>query len=69
MSDDTSKTTLTAFDGISLLRDRAQRCRENGDSDMRIIVYMADGLLDMIDAGKSREEILADFAYEEDEGE
>jgi uncharacterized protein (DUF433 family) len=58
---------LTALDVLKLLTDRAQQCRENGDSDMRNILNTARHIKTMLNDGKSREEILADFAEDEDE--
>lgn len=55
---------LTAFDAIKILSDRAQYCRENGDSDMRNILNTAHFLKRMISEGKSRDEILKEFSEE-----
>ena len=59
---------LTIEDVLKLVRDRAQWCRENGESDMRSIIYLVDSIRNDIKANKSREEILADYE-EEDEDE
>ena len=58
---------LTAEDVLKLLADRAQQCRENGESDMRNILNTVRGIRAMIAGGKTRAEILADFAPDEDE--
>lgn len=58
---------LTAHDVLKLLTDRAQWCRENGESDMRNILNTARHIKTMLADGKSREEILADFADDESE--
>ena len=59
---------LTIDDVLKLVWDRAQWCRENGESDMRSIIYLVDSIRNDIKANKSREEILAD-CEEEDEDE
>lgn len=56
-----SKNELKAIDVLKIIRDRAQSCREEGDSDMRNILYMVDFLKREISSGKSREEILNQF--------
>ncbi len=59
---------LTAVDALDIITRRAQSCRENGDSDMRNIIYTARFVRQLIAEGKSREEILAEFpSSEEDE--
>ena len=58
---------LTAIDVIELVAARAQWCRENGESDMRIFRDFAAGLRKMVTEGKSRDEILASFADDEDD--
>lgn len=58
---------LTAIDVIELVAARAQWCRENGESDMRIFRDFAAGLRQMVTEGKSRDEILASFADDEDD--
>lgn len=60
---------LTALDVLKLMTDRAQWCRENGESDMRNILNTGRHLKTMLDEGKSREEILAAFADDEAEEE
>lgn len=57
---------LTANDVIDLISRRAQSCRENGDSDMRSILYTANFIRTLIAEGKSREEILAEFTDEDE---
>ena len=56
---------LTAQDALDLIIDRAQDCRENGESDMRTIIGTARYLKQCIDNGKSREEIIAEWVEEE----
>ena len=58
---------LTANDVLKLVADCAQRCRENGDSDMRIILNEVHGIKAMMKEGKSRTEILAHFEDDEDD--
>ena len=58
---------LTAGDVLKLLADRAQWCRENGDTDMRNILNTVRGIRSMIAEGKTRAEILE--AWGPDDGE
>lgn len=60
---------LTAHDVLKLMTDRAQWCRENGESDMRNILNTGRSIRTMLSEGKSREEILAYFADDESEDE
>ena len=60
---------LTVDDALKLLADRAQQCRENGDSDMRNILNTVRGIKSMIAEGKSRTEILAAYGPDDDEDE
>ena len=53
---------------IELLRvviARAQWMREEGESDMRSIIYMVSGIISDLQQGKSVDEILAE--YDDDE--
>lgn len=56
---------MTAIEALQLIIDRAQWLRSEGESDMRSIIYLASGLIRDIEAGKSAEEIMAE--YNEDE--
>lgn len=59
---------MTNEETIELLRvviSRAQWMREEGESDMRSIIYMVSGLISELQKGKSVNEILAE--YKEDE--
>ena len=58
---------LTVDDVLKLLSDRAQQCRENGDSDMRNILNTVRGIKSMIAEGKSRAEILAAWGPDDDD--
>jgi hypothetical protein len=51
---------LTAQDVLTLIKKRAQWCRENGESDMRNILNTIRGIEGDIAAGKTRDEIMAD---------
>jgi hypothetical protein len=51
---------LTAQDVLTLIKKRAQWCRENGESDMRNILNTVRGIESDIAAGKTRAEILAE---------
>jgi hypothetical protein len=56
---------LTAEDVIDLVIKSAQSMREEGESDLRSIIWLCSGLLSDINAGKTREAILSEL--EEDE--
>ena len=56
---------LTVNDVLELVRKYAQQCRENGESDMRNILYCIRYIKYAIESGKSREEIIG--AWEEDD--
>ncbi len=56
---------MTAIQALYIIIDRAQYMRSEGESDMRSIIYLASGLIRDIEAGKSAEEIMAE--YNEDE--
>lgn len=58
---------LTAQDVLKLVADRAQWCRENGESDMRNILNTTRIIKTMLDEGKTRDEILAYYADDDDE--
>lgn len=60
---------LTVDDTLKLLADRAQWCRENGDTDMRNILNAVRGIRSMISEGKSRAEILAALGPDDDDEE
>ena len=60
---------LTVDDALKLLADRAQYCRENGDTDMRNILNTVRGIKSMIAEGKSRAEILEAWGPDDDEDE
>lgn len=56
---------MTAIQALHIIIDRARYMRSEGESDMRSIIYLASGLIRDIEAGKSAEEIMAE--YNEDE--
>ncbi len=58
---------FTASDAINILAERAQWCRENGESDMRNILNTASILRRMIAEGKPREEIMEAFHEDEED--
>lgn len=58
---------MTAIEALQLIIDRAQWLRSEGESDMRSIIYLASGLIRDIEAGKSAEEIMADYNDEDEE--
>lgn len=58
---------LTIIEALGIIRKRAQWMRREGESDMRSIIYLVDGLMADIIKGKSREEILSEFEEEDEE--
>ncbi len=58
---------LTVDDVLSLLSERAQWCRENGESDMRNILNTIRSIKTLISEGKSREDILDYFSDDDEE--
>lgn len=52
---------LTATEALQIVSDLAQRMRERGDPDMRTIIHACSGIAKMIQEGKPREEIIADW--------
>jgi hypothetical protein len=53
---------MNAVEALKIIRDRARTMREDGESDLRNIIWLVDGLIRDIEAGKTKEEIMADFA-------
>jgi hypothetical protein len=49
--------SLTAAYVLGLVADRAQQCREDGDSDMRVILSFVNGLKRFVDRNASRGEV------------
>ncbi len=60
---------LTVNDALYLIAERAQWCRENGESDMRNIIGLINAIESMIGEGKGREEIIEYFSDDDDEDE
>ena len=60
---------LTVDHALKLLADRAQQCRENGDTDMRNILNTVRCIKSMIAEGKTRAEILEAWGPDDDEEE
>lgn len=58
---------MNAIEALNIVRDRAQWMRNEGDSDMRSIIWLISGLINDIEAGKSTEEIMASYADEDEE--
>lgn len=58
---------MTAIEALHIVLERAQYLRSEGESDMRSIIYLASGLIRDIEAGKSAEEIMADYNDEDEE--
>ena len=58
---------LTVLDVLKLIEYQAHWCRENGETDMRVILDRTRGIRRMFSEGKSRDEVLAEFSIDEDE--
>jgi hypothetical protein len=61
---------MTKEETIELLRvviARAQWMREEGESDMRSIIYTVSGIISDLQQGRSVEEILAEYDEDEEE--
>lgn len=56
---------LTAIDVLELVQKRAQGMRENGESDMRSIIWTAGYLIKCVQEGKDRGVIIAEFEEED----
>lgn len=50
---------------LKLIREQAQNMREEGESDMRCIIWLVDDILSKIEEGKSTENIVNYFKDEE----
>ena len=58
---------MNAIEALDIVRKRAQWMREEGESDMRSILYLINGLMRDIESGKTREQIMNEYADEEEE--
>ena len=58
---------MNAIEALKLVRNRAQWMRQEGESDMRSIIWLIDGLITDIKSGKSTEEIVAEYVEEDEE--
>jgi hypothetical protein len=58
---------LTADDVIDLVLKRAQSMREEGETDLRTIIWLCRGLRSDMVAGKTREAIMCEFEEDDDE--
>jgi hypothetical protein len=57
---------LTAIDVLLLIQQRAQNMRENGEADMRSIIWVADYLIKCAQEGKDRNIVISEFEEEDD---
>ena len=55
---------LTVVDALKIVRQRAQWCRAEGESDMRSIIYLTDFLMDRVNKGRTKEEIMEEWEDE-----
>ena len=60
-------TILTAQEVLDTVLKRARWMREEGESDIRSIIWLCNGLKTDIDAGKTREDILSELQEDEEE--
>ena len=58
---------MNAIEALDIVRKRAQWMREEGESDMRSILYLINGLIRDIESGKTTEQIMNEYADEEEE--
>jgi len=58
---------MNAIEALNIVRDRVQWMRNEGESDMRSLIWLISGLINDIEAGKSTEEIMASYADEDEE--
>lgn len=58
---------MNAIEALDIVRKRAQWMREEGESDMRSILYLINGLMRDIESGKTTEQIMNEYADEEEE--
>lgn len=59
---------LSAVNALYLVQKRCQWMRENGEHDMRSVIYMIAGIIRDIEAGKPSDEIIAYWAEDEEGG-
>ena len=52
------KMALMVMDVLNIVENRAQWCRENGESDMRNIIHLTQSIRKDLNDGKSRGDIL-----------
>lgn len=58
---------LTAEDVLNLVIKRARSMREEGESDLRSIIWLCSSLRSDIYAGKTREAIMSELEEDDDE--
>ena len=58
---------LTAQDVLDIVLKRARWMREEGESDIRSIIWLCNGLKTDIASGKTREDILSELQEDEEE--
>lgn len=58
---------LTATEALDLVAKEAQRCRENGETDMRNILNFVRAVKTLVAEGKTMQEISAYWDDDEDE--
>jgi hypothetical protein len=57
---------LTAIDVLKVIIKQAQQARENGESDMRSIQWVASYLIRCVEEGKDRDMTISEFEEEND---
>ena len=58
---------MDSIEALHIVLDRAQGMRSEGESDIRTIIWLINGLIYDIESGKSTEEIMASYADEDEE--
>ena len=58
---------MDSIEALHIVLDRAQCMRSEGESDIRNILWLINGLIYDIESGKSTEEIMASYADEDEE--
>ena len=58
---------ITALEALDLIRDRVQWQRENGETDLRSILYAISALEKDVKAGKTIERVLQENADEDED--
>jgi hypothetical protein len=58
---------MNAIEALSIVLNRVQWMRAEGESDLRSIIYLINGLILDVKEGKSLEDVMAEFDDGEEE--